>query len=174
MNFRLLQGGVESGFSHVTHNFNPKLFSIKGKKRPVIRQLSKVSWSFMNSGDAFLIYLKEAIFIWEGKSANNLEKLSAAKVAQQFKAETGGKATIIFVEDGQEEGLPDIERQLFETLLPLKEKSQLRPETSDDVVDKQVTVEIKLYRCSDDDGTLRVTEVKAGPLHQNDLNSGVN
>jgi len=169
---RLLQGGVESGFNHVSHTFIPKLFSVKGKKRPVIRQMPKVAWSFMNSGDAFLIHLKEAIFIWEGKSANNLEKLSAAKVSTQLKAETGGRATIIFVEDEKEESLPDIERQLFETLLPLKDKNQLRAESSDDAVDKQVTVDIKLYRCTDDDGTLRVTEVKAGPLHQNDLNSG--
>lgn len=168
-----MQGGVESGFNHVSHTFAPKLFSVKGKKRPVIRQLPNVSWSHMNSGDAFLIQLKEAIFIWEGKSANNLEKLSAAKVSQQLKGEAGGKATLIFVEDGQEESLPEVELQLFESLLPLKEKSKLAVESSDDVVDKQVTIEIKLYRCSDDDGTLRVTEVKAGPLHQSDLNSGV-
>ncbi|CAL8087238.1 unnamed protein product [Orchesella dallaii] len=169
---RLLQGGVESGFNHVTHTFSPRLYSVKGKKRPVIRQLPKVSWTHMNSGDAFLIQLKEAIFIWEGKSANNLEKLSAAKVAQQLKAETGGRATIIFVTDEQEESLPDIEKQLFETLLPIKDKLHLSPESSDDTADRAVTVEIKLYRCSDDDGTLRVTEVKAGPLHQSDLNSG--
>lgn len=127
----------------------------------------------MNSGDAFLVQLKEAIFVWEGKNANNLEKLSAAKVSQQFKAEAGGRATIIFVEDGKEDSLPDVEQQIFESLLPLKDKRELKSEVSDDVADTAVTVEIKLYRCSDDDGTLRVTEVKAGPLHQNDLNSGV-
>lgn len=135
--------------------------------------MPSVKWSYMNSGDAFLVQLKEAIFFWEGKSANNLEKLAAAKVSQQLKAESGGRATIIFVEDGKEDSLPEIERQLFETLLPLKEKIHLQSESNDDVVDKQVTTEIKLYRCSDDDGTLRVTEVKAGPLHQSDLNSGV-
>lgn len=31
--------------------------------------------------------------------------------------------------------------------------------------------EIKLYRCTDEDGTLKVTEIKKGPLFQADLNS---
>jgi hypothetical protein len=47
--------------------------------------MPKVSWSNMNSGDAFLLQTKEAIFIWEGKSANNLEKLQAAKVCVENK-----------------------------------------------------------------------------------------
>jgi len=171
---RLLQGGIESGFTHVTHTFTPRLYSVKGKRRTVVRQMQKVSWNHMNSGDAFILQTKEVIFIWEGKTANNMEKLQAAKVAQQLKAETGGQAAIIFVNDGEEERLSDIEKQLFELQLPLKDKSQLQPpsEYGDDVVDREVTQEIKLYRCTDDDGTLRVTEVKIGPLLQSDLNSG--
>ncbi len=42
---------------------------------------------------------------------------------------------------------------------------------SDDKEDVRTRKEIKLYRCSDADGTLRVTEVKAGPLLQSDLRS---
>jgi len=172
---RILQGGVDSGFNHVTNTFAPRLYSIKGKKRPVVVQQPKVSWSSMNSGDAFILQMKEAVFIWEGISANNMEKLQAAKVAQQFKAESGGKASIIFVEDGKEEELSEVEKKFFETQLPLKDKKKLlKPVTdfSDDQAERKVMHEIKLYRCSDDDGTLRVTEVKTGPLFQNDLNSG--
>lgn len=87
----------------------------------------------------------------------------------------GGRSVLVFVKDGEESELPDIEKQLFEMHLPLKDKGQIQPESaySDDAVDREVTHEIKLYRCSDDDGTLRVTEVKTGPLFQTDLNSGV-
>lgn len=96
-------------------------------------------------------------------------------MAQQLKAEAGGKSVIVFVNDGEEEQLPDIEKQLFEMNLPLKDRNQLKAESeySDDSLDREVQHEIKLYRCSDDDGTLRVTEMKAGPLFQSDLNSGV-
>jgi hypothetical protein len=96
-------------------------------------------------------------------------------VSQQLKTEAGGKAVLIFLKDGEEDELHDIEKQLFEMNLPLKEKSQMKAvsDYSDDAVDREVSHEIKLYRCSDDDGTLRVTEVKVGPLYQSDLNSGV-
>jgi hypothetical protein len=77
---RLLQGGIDSGFNHVTNTFSPRLYSIKGKRRPVVTQLPKVAWSAMNNGDAFILQMKEAIFIWEGALANNQEKLQAAKV----------------------------------------------------------------------------------------------
>lgn len=97
-------------------------------------------------------------------------------MSQQLKAESGAKSVIVFVKDGEEEQLQDIEKSLFEMYLPLKDRSQKKSASdySDDAVDREVTHEIKLYRCSDDDGTLRVTEVKVGPLFQQDLNSGVN
>lgn len=42
-------------------------------------------------------------------------------------------------------------------------------EDKDEAIEASVTNEIKLYRCSDEDGTLKVTEVKTGPLFQADL-----
>ena len=83
-----MQGGVASGFNHVTHTFEPRLFAIKGKRRAVVKQLPKVSWSAMNNGDAFILQFKEVIFIWEGRTANNLEKLQAAKARGSFGLET--------------------------------------------------------------------------------------
>ena len=41
----------------------------------------------------------------------------------------------------------------------------------DEESEAAVVTEIKLFRCSDEDGTLKVTEVKKGPLYQSDLNS---
>ena len=42
---------------------------------------------------------------------------------------------------------------------------------SDDKEDVRTRKDIKLYKCSDEDGTLRVSEVKTGPLLQSDLDS---
>lgn len=41
---------------------------------------------------------------------------------------------------------------------------------SDEQSDETVN-EIKLYRCTDEDGTLKVIQVKNGPLYQSDLTS---
>ena len=82
----------------------------------------------------------------------------------------------MFVEDGKEEQLSDVEKKAFESQLPLKDKKKLLRSSvdfSDDQAEKRVTQEIKLYRCSHHDETLRVTQVKTGPLYQSDLNSGV-
>ncbi len=42
---------------------------------------------------------------------------------------------------------------------------------SDERADIQTRKEIKLYNCSDEEGTLKITEVKTGPLLQSDLES---
>jgi len=54
----------------------------------------------------------------------------------------------------------------------LKEKD-LSPVVSDEVTDKERSSEIKLYQCTDESGTLKITEVKTAPLYQTDLNSQV-
>ncbi len=42
---------------------------------------------------------------------------------------------------------------------------------SDEKEDVRNRKDIKLYKCSDEDGTLKITEVKTGPLLQSDLKS---
>jgi hypothetical protein len=92
-----------------------------------------------------------------------------------LKAESGGRSTIVFVLDGEEDGMPNVEKQLFDMCLPLKDKGQIKSDSEygDETVDRELSQDIKLYCCTDDQGTLRVTEVKVGPLLQGDLNSGV-
>lgn len=85
---RILQGGVASGMNHVTEDLSPKLYLIKGKRQPIIRQLSEVGWKVMNDGDCFVLDVtaaRGAIFVWSGKHANRLEKLQAAKVEHETK-----------------------------------------------------------------------------------------
>lgn len=75
-----MPGGAASGFKHVTDEFHPALYSVKGKRRPVVRQLPEVSWSLMNEGDVYVVDCKKFIFVWVGRSSNNMEKMQAAKV----------------------------------------------------------------------------------------------
>ena len=77
---RILQGGVASGFHHVTDDFKPALYSVKGKRTPMIHQLASITWSLMNEGDVYVLDNRSHIFVWIGRSANNNEKLNGAKV----------------------------------------------------------------------------------------------
>ena len=81
---RLLNGGVASGFNHVTDTFTPRLFHVKGKRSPTVTQ-HLISWEYFNTGDVFIMDTKEIVFVWVGKSANNMEKLQAAKVRNRKK-----------------------------------------------------------------------------------------
>jgi villin 1/advillin len=81
---RLLKGGAASGFKHVTDTFEPRIFHIKGRRSPTITQYP-ISWEYFNSGDVFIIDTKEIVFVWVGKSANNMEKLQASKVRTRNK-----------------------------------------------------------------------------------------
>ncbi|CAG0917901.1 unnamed protein product [Notodromas monacha] len=167
---RLLSGGCASGFSHVTPDQSPKLFCVKGKRLPIVQQMSSVSWEHFNEGDSYVLDLQDAIFVWNGRSANKHEKLQAAKVAAKLRAEHGG-SHVVFIEDGQEVALPAQERQLFARHLPLKDKHVIRRADSvdSDEAAEQSLHQVKLFQCSDEGGTLRVSEVKTGQMFQKDL-----
>jgi len=167
---RHLEGGVATGFAHVTDEFQPMLYLVKGRRSPVIRQMPSVSWEHFNEGDVFVLDAKDAIFVWAGAEANNMEKIQGAKLATSLKDDHGG-ADIIIVDSGTEEKLPANERSLLDGLLPLKERSVRSGKAGgeDAAQERRVADQLKLYRCSDEDGALKVVELKGGPLVQSDL-----
>ncbi|XP_066975023.1 villin-1-like isoform X2 [Macrobrachium rosenbergii] len=169
---RLLSGGVASGLKKVTDDFEPSLYHIKGKRTTTITELPKIAWELMNDGDVYVLDTKAIIYVWTGRCSNNMEKIQGAKFAATLKQEHGG-ATIVVIEDGQESLLQNDERNGFEKHLPLMKKNTIPAHEApkDETVARRVSEEIKLYKCSDESGTLKVIEVKNGPLSQSDLHS---
>lgn len=169
---RLLSGGVAAGLKKVTDDFEPSLYHIKGKRTTTVTELPKISWDVMNDGDVYVLDTKEVIFVWTGRNSNNMEKLQGAKFAGTLKQEHGG-ASIVVIEDSQESLLQSKERTLFEKYLPLlhKKVTPAQDAPKDETVARRISEELKLYRCSDEGGTLKVMEVKNGPLLQTDLDS---
>uniref|UniRef100_A0A0P4WDJ1 HP domain-containing protein n=1 Tax=Scylla olivacea TaxID=85551 RepID=A0A0P4WDJ1_SCYOL len=132
--------------------------------------MPKIEWKAMNDGDVYVLDTKSIIYVWVGRNSNNIEKLQGAKFASTLKLEHGG-GTVVVVEDGQEAALQDRERIAFENLLPLNNK-QVTPAADapkDETVARRICQELKLFRCTDESGTLKVVEVKNGPLFQADL-----
>lgn len=169
---RLLRGGVASGFRAVTDDFEPSLYHVKGKRTTVVRELQTIEWKAMNDGDVYILDTRGIIYVWVGRYSNNIEKLQGAKFASTLRTEHGG-GTVVVVEDGQEAALQDRERLSFERLLPLNNK-QVTPAAEapkDESVARRISQELKLFRCTDESGTLKVVEVKNGPLLHSDLNS---
>ena len=75
-----MQGGVASGLNHVTNDLTPKLYLVKGKRQPIVRQLRDVSWDEMNDGDVYVLDVRTHFFVWQGKNSNRLERLQGSKV----------------------------------------------------------------------------------------------
>ncbi|XP_039279258.1 villin-1 isoform X2 [Nilaparvata lugens] len=172
---RLLKGGVSSGLYHVTATFEPRLFRVKGRRTPLVRQMPAIDWAHFNHGDVFIIDTSDVIFVWIGSHANSMEKLLATKVAVQLRDEHHA-VSIVFVDDGAETQLPDSERLLLGVYLDLSAAARSRVARAvaagDDCGSERFArAALRLYRCSDEDGTYKVVEIKSGPLYHSDLNS---
>ncbi|XP_065164723.1 LOW QUALITY PROTEIN: advillin [Atheta coriaria] len=145
-----------------------KMYKVKGSRIPILTQLPSISWSHFNSGDVFIIQTETTIFIWLGRAATSMEKLHSAKIATTLKTETGiGK--IAFIEDGYEQTLADEDKCELQKYLPLDKRHVMPLDFDGNDDDKSHKGHLKLYRCSDNNGKYRVTEIKAGPLVQADL-----
>ena len=103
---------------------------------------------------------------------HRFEKLQAAKFADNLKLEHGfSDIETVTINDGEEEGNSE-DGQIFNALLPLSEKGQLKEAAANPDQESGVARgKLKLYKCSDDSGKLILTEVKDGPLLQSDLKS---
>lgn len=170
---RLLKGGVSSGLHHVMDTFEPRLFRVKGRRTPLVRQMPAIAWQHFNRGDVFIIDTNDVIFVWIGSGANSMEKLLATRVAIQLRDEHNA-VSIVFVDDGKEMELPESERLLLGVYLDLSPTARqaVKKNAGDDQqVERFERSTLKLYQCSDEDGTYKVVEVKSGPLFQSDLNS---
>ena len=69
---RYLSGGAKTGLSHYVEDKSPKIFHVKGKRKPIVRQLNNIAWSEMNKGDSYVIDVPEyrKVLIWRGSKTN--------------------------------------------------------------------------------------------------------
>ncbi|VDH98590.1 advillin [Mytilus galloprovincialis] len=172
---KYLEGGHASGFNHVEHKFRQRLLHVKGKHHVRVTEAAGMQWSAMNHGDVFILDLGRVLFVWNGKEASVTEKRMGCKHASSLRDERAGKmkTNIIIVEDGTEDKMDPDELKMFSQHLPLNERNEIQSKEaggSDDKMDRKHV--IKLYVCSEDEGTLKVSEVKSGPLSRKDMNSG--
>ncbi|RZC39580.1 advillin [Asbolus verrucosus] len=146
----------------------PKLYKVRGKCTPVLIQMDNVSWDKFNSADVFLLHTSNVLFVWVGRAAEAAEKLCASKLSTEMK-EQYNIPNITFVDDGYEKTLQDNEKKEWNKCLPLDKRHVLPENESDAEHSFHRSKNIRLYKCSENNGKYRVAEVKSGPLYQSDL-----
>ncbi|XP_052812817.1 advillin-like isoform X2 [Mya arenaria] len=164
-------GGVKSGFNHVDTTFKKRLMHIKGKHHVRVQEVD-MAWSSFNSGDVFLLDLGQMIYVWNGKDSTRTERFKGLEQARMYRDERS-KVNIVCVEEGDENKMAESEIKMWDALIPLAEKSVKSASEggTDEAAERTNASMIKLYRCTEEEGTLKVSEVKSGPLVKADLDS---
>ncbi|XP_045178411.2 villin-1-like isoform X2 [Mercenaria mercenaria] len=164
-------GGFASGFNHVDHTFKKRLLHLKGKQHVRVTEVD-MAWSSFNSGDVFILDLGQMVFVWNGKESSRTEKFKGLEQARHYRDERS-KVNIVCVDEGEENDMAPNEVKMWDAHLPLAEKN-VQPASaagSDVSAEKSEAKILKLYRCTEEEGTLKVSEVKSGPLVKADLES---
>ncbi|OON18960.1 gelsolin repeat protein [Opisthorchis viverrini] len=141
---RILNGGYESGFRHVTPNeYQPRLlhFCLQEKEKLVVMKEVPLSASSLNSGDVFISDLGSTAYQWNGKHSNKEERYCAAQFLQVLESERLGRCKTYVLDEASTEDNDEFLRILPD--VPVKKNK----------TDYEMTT--RMYRLSDDSGELR-------------------
>jgi len=158
-----LQGGIDSGFTHVgPKEYKPRLLHLKGKRRVKARQVA-LSCDSLNDGDVFILDNGLTVYQWNGSKSGGMERAKGAELSRAIDdGEREGKATVVVL-DHKTTSDSGAEMQAFYKLLGGHSKIKEADEVAaDDVYEKAAGGEKKLFRLSDASGKLEFTEVATG------------
>jgi len=169
---RILAGGVESGFHHVTpENYKPKLLHINGTMKATTIQEVELDKSSLNSEDVFILDNGLEVFQWNGKTANAGERMKGGQVLEQLNHERNGRVKHVVLEEDDKE-------PKFWALLGTGGGGASggggakggKTEIAAKSVHRQVAVEKCVYKLSDASGKLTLTQVCKGKISKDKFN----
>jgi len=100
---KLLSGGVDSGFKHVTpEEYKPRLLHLKGKKKVRVTQVD-LERASLNSGDVFILDMGLKIYQWNGRQAGPQEKQKGAVMSRALVDERKGRPKLSVLEESDKE-----------------------------------------------------------------------
>ncbi|KAH8871791.1 Severin [Schistosoma japonicum] len=91
--FRILNGGIDSGFRRVTPNeYQPRLlhFHQEGRGHCEVQEV-ELSLNSLDSTDVFILDLGSKLYQWNGSKSNKEERYSAAQFLQKISSERNGR-----------------------------------------------------------------------------------
>jgi len=160
---RILEGGIDSGFTHVEpEKYEPRLLHIKGKAKKVRVRQVPLKASSMNSGDIFILDLGKKVIQWNGGKSGAGEKGIAGKLTRAIDDERGS-VDILVVEEGDEDA-----KELFDKL---EGEAGDVGDADSAGKDEDVSTEKSLWKLSDASGDLKFEKVSEGTVKRDGLSS---
>jgi len=96
--FYILEGGIESGFFHVTNTFTPRLLKVKGVAHHIHVRQVELNRESLNVNDVFVLDLNDRVFQFNGLKCSHQEKLKAAQVVVDIKHRRGKKVDLTVID----------------------------------------------------------------------------
>jgi len=150
--FRILEGGVESGFHHVKpEEYKPRLLHLKGKKTVRVTQVDLTADS-LNSSEVFVLDLGLEIYQFNGKHCGGMERNKGATITMALVDERHGAKHFVL-----DEGDGDKSQDKFWSVLGGRKPIKSGPEAVD-----QPAFEIKLLELHDVSGKISLEEKASG------------
>ncbi|XP_077997752.1 advillin-like isoform X1 [Glandiceps talaboti] len=161
-------GGIATGFKHVDRDAHTNtLMRVKGKRSPRINNVP-MKWESLNKGDVFILDLGATIIQWNGSEANRWEKLKGAQHCQRIRdSERGGRAKITVIEENDR----SYDKAFTEIMGEKKPVAPASAVDDDSAFERAVQSQTRMYKVSDQSGSLVLTEVASRPLTQNLLDT---
>jgi gelsolin len=155
---RIYEGGVDSGFKHVTaEEYKPRLLHLKGKRKIRVRQVG-LSSKEMNSGDVFILDCGMNLYQWNGKESGAMERAKGAELARAIDDERAGKPVVHVFNEGDKD-VPALFWKLLGDAKDVKKSS----EGGDDLeASKDAITGKKLFRLSDASGKMTFKQEASG------------
>jgi len=160
---RILEGGVESGFKHVTATeYKPRLLHVKGSGSNLKVSQVNLCKESLNSGDVFILDKGLTVYQFNGAKSAGAERMKAAQVVRAIDDERGSKVDVKVGEEGSEgDDFND-----FWTILGGKGAIKSAEEGGSDKAQQVVK---RLYKLSDASGQLVFTQVGEGAAVKRNL-----
>ncbi|KAG0363816.1 fragmin60 [Gamsiella multidivaricata] len=162
--FTTLGGGVKSGFHHWTEpEYTVRLLMVKSaptvpgrhKSSVVVREVSKDQ---INTGDVFILDTGKVLYQWNGRKSSGIEKVKAAEYAHGIEADRAGDVNVETFDEG------DRDQRLFWSALG----GEVEVKPAEAVAEEPEYVK-KLYRLSNESGSMTFTLEASGPKVTKDL-----
>ncbi|KAI8807002.1 hypothetical protein BJ742DRAFT_814096 [Cladochytrium replicatum] len=98
--FRVEQGGVKSGFTHVKpEEYRPRLLHITNNSGTLVIREVPLSSNSLNSGDVFVLDKGLDLYQWNGSKASGIEKVKAAEFVRKLDDDRKGLAKVTVFEE---------------------------------------------------------------------------
>ncbi|XP_020812284.1 villin-like protein quail isoform X1 [Drosophila serrata] len=154
---------IRSG-SLITAPLRPRLYQLHSRKWLRSIEHATIDWSHFNSDYIMVLQTDSLIFVWIGRSSSGIERRSALAWVQ--KHSNGSPITV--VDDGYEQAMSPENKDLWNSLLPLKKRmvcqaSQLVSEYTDYNSNK-----FRIYKCNQR-GRLHLDQLDVGMPAKDDL-----